>query len=87
MINLSQVQSMQYYELATNPATPTVVVELNGETSVFNIVISVDNTVWTTDTLGGEKFIQILPQAQQKAVNGPNTTTEVYPPQGVTITS
>jgi hypothetical protein len=87
MINLSQVQSMQYYELSTNPATPTVVIELNGETSGFNIVISVDNTVWTTDTLGGEKFIEILSQAQQKAVNGTNPITEVYPPQGVTITS
>jgi|TARA_R110000765_G_C18446499_1_gene547798 hypothetical protein len=92
MLNLSQVQSLQYYELGTNPAAPLIMVELNGETVGFNIVCTVDNvgdggTIWPTATAGGEKFIEIISQAQQKNVKGTNPITEVYPPQGVVVTT
>jgi len=92
MLNASKVQSIVRNNYAAPVEQTTVLIELDGETSGFTAILSVDNvasggSIWPTEAKGTDMFLKMLAKAQKEAIHGSDTIVDFYPPQGVTVSS
>lgn len=92
MLNASKVQSMVKNNYSASVEQTTILVELDGETAGFTVILLVDNvasggSIWPTEEEGTSMFLKMLAKAQRAAIHGSDTIVDFYPPQGVTVSS